>query len=58
MFLDKEKAYFGSDLYLPKECVNVGYLKNSLILKEGRKSHKLYRELKKRRFIHLACKDE
>jgi superfamily II DNA or RNA helicase len=46
MFLDKEKAYFGSDLYLPKECVNVGYLKNSLILKEGRKSHKLYRELK------------
>lgn len=46
MFLNKEKAYFGSDLYLPKECVNVGYLKNSLILKEGRKSHKLYKELK------------
>lgn len=46
MFLNKEKAYFGSDLYLPKECVNVNYLKNSLILKEGRKSHKLYREIK------------
>lgn len=42
--LDPDKAYIGSDLYLPLSRVNVQGIKNSLILKEGRKKHKLYEE--------------
>ncbi len=44
--LDKDRIYIGSDLYLPKESINVQYIKNVLTLKDGRKSHKLYKELK------------
>lgn len=46
MKLDNDKAYIGSDLWLPKDVINYQYLKNTLTLKEGRKSHKLYRETK------------
>lgn len=42
--LDPDKAYVASDLYLPKSRINEQHIRNSLILKEGRKKHKLYSE--------------
>ncbi len=42
--LNPDKAYIGSDLYLPRTRINEQHIKNSLILKEGRKKHKLYTE--------------
>lgn len=39
-------AYIASDLYLPKSKVNEQAIRNSLILKEGRKKHKLFSETK------------
>lgn len=49
--LDKDTAYIGSDLYLPISKVNVQGIKNSLLLKAGKKSYKLYFETD----THIVC---
>lgn len=49
--LDSDKAYVASDLYLPKARINEQHIRNSLILKEGRKKYKLYSETS----THIIC---
>jgi len=49
--LDKDTAYIGTDLHLPLSKINAQGVRNSLLLKDGKKKYKLYDETP----THIIC---